>query len=57
MKALAKTLVVLTAVGVFVGRAGVTVDAKLQRPLESITHVGFGTDSAVAEFSPLEVGR
>ena len=37
--------------------AGVTVDAKLQRPLKSITHVGFGTDSAIAEFSPLEVGR
>ena len=35
--------------------AGVTVEAKLERPLESITHVGLGTDSAVAEFSPLAV--
>jgi len=37
--------------------AGITVEAKLQRPLESITHVGFGTDNAVAEFGPLEIGR
>ena len=37
--------------------AGATVHAKLQRPLESITHVGFATDSAVAEFGPLEVSQ
>jgi len=33
---------------------GVTVETKLERALASITHVGFGADSAVAEFSPLE---
>jgi len=33
----------------------VTVEAKLERPLESITHVGFCTDSAVADFSALKI--
>ena len=33
----------------------VTVEAKLDRRLESITHVGFCTDSAVADFSTLEI--
>jgi outer membrane protein assembly factor BamB len=34
---------------------GVTVEAKLDRALTSITHVGFCTDSAIAEVTPLEV--
>jgi len=33
--------------------AGATVTARLERPIEAITHAGFCTDSAVAEFSPL----
>jgi len=36
---------------------GVTVEAPLQRALASITHVGFCTDSAIAEVTPLEVGQ
>jgi len=36
---------------------GVTVQAKLVRPLASITYVGFAADSAIAEVSPLEVGK
>ena len=37
--------------------AGVTLEAKLAAPLESITHIGFGADSAMVEFAPLEVSR
>ena len=33
---------------------GATVTARLARPMKTITHVGFCTDSAVAEFSPLQ---
>ena len=33
----------------------VAVEADLKRALKAITHVGFSTDGAVAEFSPLEV--
>jgi outer membrane protein assembly factor BamB len=33
------------------------VEAKLIRPLKSVTHVGFCIDSAVAEFSPLKITR
>jgi len=32
-----------------------TVEAGLDRPLESVTHVGYCTDSAVAEFSPIKI--
>ena len=35
----------------------VTVEAKLDMPLKSITHVGFCVDSAVAQFSPLKITR
>jgi hypothetical protein len=34
---------------------GVTVEAKLDQALGTITHVGFATDSAIAEVTPLEV--
>jgi len=47
---LAKQKVVFTA-------DGATIEADLERPLQSITHVGYCTDSAVAEFSPIEVAR
>ncbi|NQT15549.1 MAG: hypothetical protein HQ582_22515, partial [Planctomycetes bacterium] len=33
----------------------VAVEADLKRALKTITHIGFSTDGAVAEFSPLEV--
>jgi len=33
---------------------GATIEAKLLRPLRSITHVGYCVDSAIAEFSPLK---
>jgi len=36
---------------------GVTLEAKLARPLASITHVGFAADSAIVEVSPLQVGK
>jgi hypothetical protein len=36
---------------------GVTVEAKLARPLASITYVGFAADSAIVEVSPLQVGK
>ena len=35
---------------------GQTVTAKLQRKLESVTHVGFATWNAVTDFSSLEAG-
>jgi hypothetical protein len=34
---------------------GKTVEATLARPIRSITHVGYATDSAVAEFGALEI--
>jgi len=35
--------------------AGTTVEAPLSTPLKSVTHVGYCTDNAVAEFSPLRI--
>jgi len=35
----------------------VSVEAKLERPMKSVTHVGFCIDSAAARFSPLKVAR
>ncbi len=37
--------------------AGVTLEAKLERPLKSITHVGYSMDSALVDFSPVEIQR
>ncbi len=37
--------------------AGTTVEAKLARPLKSITHVGFAMDNAVVDFTPLKVEK
>ena len=34
---------------------GATVEAKLDRELGSVTHVGYCTDGAVAEFSPVQI--
>jgi outer membrane protein assembly factor BamB len=34
---------------------GVTIEARLQQPLKSITHVGYVMDSALIEFAPIEV--
>ncbi len=34
---------------------GVTLEAKLKRPLKSITYVGYSVNSAVIEFAPVEV--
>ena len=34
---------------------GATIEAALQRRLESITHVGYCVDNSTAEFSPIEV--
>ncbi len=34
---------------------GVTVEARIQRPLKSITHVGYVIDSALIDFAPIEV--
>ena len=34
---------------------GETLEAKLDRPLKQITHVGFYVLNAVTEFSPVEV--
>jgi len=45
---LAKQQVTFTA-------AGATVTARLKRPVQAITHAGFCTDNAVAEFSPLAI--
>ena len=33
----------------------VTVEARIQRPLKSITHVGYVIDSALVDFAPVEV--
>jgi hypothetical protein len=34
-----------------------TIEAKLNRPLKQITHVGYYVMNAVTEFSPVEVVR
>ena len=34
---------------------GATVEAKLDTPLDAVTHVGICTDNAVADFSPVEI--
>ena len=34
--------------------AGTAVEAELNQPMASITHIGFCTDSAIADFTPLE---
>jgi len=34
---------------------GVKVKAKLQRPMKSITHVGYCLKATVTDFSPIEV--
>jgi outer membrane protein assembly factor BamB len=34
---------------------GVTIEAGIQRPLKSITHVGYVMDSALIDFAPIEV--
>ena len=34
---------------------GVSLEAEIQRPLKSITHVGYVLDSAVADFAPVEI--
>ncbi len=34
---------------------GVTIEAEIQRPLKSITHVGYVIDSALIDFAPVEV--
>ena len=44
----------LSALGVVAGGAGTVVEAELDRPMASITHIGFCTDSAIAELSPLK---
>ncbi len=36
--------------------AGQTIEAPLERPLKSITHVGYYVMSAVTEFSPIAIG-
>ncbi len=33
----------------------VTIEARIQRPLQSITHVGYAMDSALIDFTPVEV--
>ena len=37
--------------------AGVTVEAQLERPLKSITHVGYAMDGALVDFAPIEIQR
>jgi hypothetical protein len=34
---------------------GVTVEAQIQRPLKSITHVGYVIDNSLIDFAPVEV--
>ena len=34
---------------------GVTVNAKLDRPMKSITHVGYCLKGTIVDFSPIEV--
>ncbi len=36
---------------------GATVEAKLLKPLKSITHVGYAVEGALADFAPVEVGK
>jgi hypothetical protein len=35
----------------------VTLKARINRPLRSITHIGYAVDSALADFSPIEINR
>ena len=34
---------------------GVTIEAEIQKPLKSITHVGYAIDGAIIDFAPVEV--
>jgi hypothetical protein len=34
---------------------GVTIEAAIQKPLKSITHVGYAIDSALIDFAPVEI--
>ena len=34
---------------------GVVIEAQIQRPLQSITHVGYVINSALIDFAPVEV--
>jgi len=34
---------------------GVTIEAGIQKPLKSITHVGYAMDSALIDFAPIEI--
>ena len=36
---------------------GVTLEAQLEAPLKSITHVGYAMDSALVDFTPVEIER
>jgi hypothetical protein len=33
----------------------VTIQAKLEQPLESITHIGYAVDNAQIDFTPIEI--
>jgi hypothetical protein len=33
----------------------VTLEVKLEQPLESITHVGYAVDNALIDFAPIEI--
>jgi len=46
----------LAAGSVKLTAGGTVVEATLRRPLSAITHVGYVTDNAVAEFSAIETG-
>ena len=35
----------------------VTLKARINRPLRSITHIGYAVDSALADFAPIEISR
>ncbi|NQV34095.1 MAG: PQQ-binding-like beta-propeller repeat protein, partial [Phycisphaeraceae bacterium] len=35
----------------------VMIEARLQRPLRAITHIGYAVDSAVIDFAPIEISR
>ena len=35
----------------------VTVEAQIERPLRSITHVGYAMDTALVDFAPVEIQR
>jgi hypothetical protein len=34
---------------------GVTIEAGIQKPLKSITHIGYAIDSALIDFAPVEI--